>query len=131
MHPSVVSDLLRQSRLACSNAYAPYSGFHVGAAALFDGSGHIFAGSNVENKSYGLTICAERSAIFAGVSAGLRRLSHVAVSCRDKQGNLIAGKPCGACLQVINEFGTRDTKIILADGRSMFLCEFLPHPFGI
>ena len=83
MYPADVSALLEQSRAACARAYAPYSGFHVGAAVLFDGSSQIFTGANVENKSYGLTICAERSAIFAGVSAGLRKLSHVAVTCRE------------------------------------------------
>ena len=128
--PCIV-DLRTQSREVCRNAYAPYSGFSVGVAVLFDGSSQIFTGTNVENQSYGLTICAERSAIFAGVSAGLRKLTHVAITCRDKHGNLVAANPCGACLQVIAEFGTQETQILLSDGARRYLHEFLPQPFGL
>jgi cytidine deaminase len=131
MFGPILVDLRTQSRDVCRNAYAPYSGFSVGVAVLFDGSSQIFTGTNVENQSYGLTICAERSAIFAGVSAGLRKLTHVAITCRDKHGNLVAANPCGACLQVIAEFGTRETQIILADGAKRYLHEFLPQPFGL
>ena len=87
-------------------------------------------GANVENGSYGLTICAERVAIFAGVAAGGRRLVKVALTCRDREGTLVAKiAPCGACLQVIAEFGSAETAIEI-DGRGTFrLADFLPRPF--
>ena len=93
--------------------------------------GAIFRGANVENGSYGLTICAERSAICSAVVAGGRRLERIAVTCRNSAGELIAKiAPCGACLQVIAEFGTADTQIVI-DGRGVFrLSDFLPLPFG-
>jgi len=123
--------LLATSKINCNNAYAPYSGFHVGAAVVFAGSTQIFSGVNVENSSYGLTICAERTAIFSGLASGARKLSHVAVACRDKSGMLVPGVPCGACLQVMAEFGTPETVIILADGTVKQLRDFLPQPFGL
>ena len=123
--------LLAEARQAAGHAYAPYSGWHVGAAATFaDGPGLVHRGTNVENGSYGLTICAERSAIFAAATAGLRRLERIALTCRDAGGDLIATiAPCGACLQVIAEFGTPDTRIVI-DGRGVYrLRDFLPRPF--
>jgi cytidine deaminase len=94
--------LLAKAKAACANAYAPYSKFHVGAAVL-TAAGNTYVGTNVENASYGLTNCAERSAIFSAVSAegpGMRLLA-VAVW-TDPQ---CACSPCGACRQVIHEFG--------------------------
>lgn len=124
------ADLLSMARLAAEQAYAPYSGWHVGAAVEFTETTVPHIGTNVENGSYGLTICAERSAIFAGVAAGGRRLVRVALTCRDRDGNLVAKiAPCGACLQVIAEFGGPDTTIVI-DGRGTFrLADFLPKPF--
>jgi len=124
------ADLLSMARLAAEQAYAPYSGWHVGAAVKFTETTAPHVGTNVENGSYGLTICAERSAIFAGVAAGGRRLVRVALTCRDREGNLVAKiAPCGACLQVIAEFGGPDTTIVI-DGRGTFcLADFLPKPF--
>lgn len=114
---------------ACSareQAYAPYSHFAVGAAVL-GGSGTIYRGVNVENASYGLTICAERSAIASAVSAGERRLRAVAV-CTEN-----GVTPCGACRQVIREF-TADCPIYLLDARGnrrqTSLAELLPQSFG-
>ncbi|MEX0670363.1 MAG: cytidine deaminase [Pirellulales bacterium] len=123
--------LLAEARAAAANAHSPYSGWHVGAAAVFaETAAHVFRGANVENGSYGLTICAERSAICAAVVAGGRRLVRIAITCRDANGQLIAKiAPCGACLQVIAEFGTADTAIVI-DGRGAFrLADFLPRPF--
>jgi len=123
--------LLAEARQAAANAHSPYSGWRVGAAAVFAETGsHVFRGANVENGSYGLTICAERSAICAAVVAGGRRLERIAITCRDAGGHLIAKiAPCGACLQVIAEFGTADTEIVI-DGRGGFrLADFLPRPF--
>lgn len=123
--------LLDAARAAGTNAHSPYSGWRVGSAAVFaETGGTVFRGANVENGSYGLTICGERSAIFAGVVAGGRRLLRIAVTCRESSGTLVAKiAPCGACLQVIAEFGTPDTVIVI-DGRGVFrLADFLPLPF--
>ncbi len=124
--------LLAAARDAGANAHSPYSGWKVGSAAVFAETGSaIHRGANVENGSYGLTICGERSAIFAGVVAGGRRLVRIALTCTDSSGGLVAKiAPCGACLQVIAEFGTPDTRIVI-DGRGAFrLADFLPLPFG-
>lgn len=87
-----------------SRAYAPYSDFRVGAAVLLR-DGRIFTGCNVENASYGLTICAERNAIFAAVAASAKPPEVVAVAvCNHRQ---VPCSPCGACRQVIAEFGPR------------------------
>lgn len=94
--------LLRQARAAMKSAYAPYSHFQVGAAILLS-DGRIFTGCNVENASYGLTICAERNAIFAAVAASARKPTITAVAVVNRRG--IPCSPCGACRQVIAEFG--------------------------
>ena len=133
MPPTAATDpLLTAARQAAGHAYAPYSGWHVGAAAVFaEAPTEVYRGANVENGSYGLTLCAERTAIVAAVTAGRRRLVRIALTCRDKDGTLVAKiAPCGACLQVIAEFGTTDTEILI-DGRGAFrLRDFLPLPFG-
>jgi cytidine deaminase len=125
------SSLLVEARSAARRAYAPYSGWQVGAAAEFAEAAGPHRGANVENGSYGLTICAERAAIFAGVVAGGRRLTRIALTCHDRDGTLVAKiAPCGACLQVIAEFGSPETQIEI-DGRGGFrLADFLPLPFG-
>jgi cytidine deaminase len=86
------------------HAYAPYSGFRVGAAVLLR-DGRVFAGCNVENASYGLTICAERNAIFAAVAASSAKPEIVAVAVCNHRA--FPCSPCGACRQVIAEFGPR------------------------
>lgn len=124
------STLLDEARRAATRAYSPYSGWKVGAAVAFAEAQGPYAGANIENASFGLTICAERVAIFEGVFAGGRSLTRVALTCRDKDGTLVAKiAPCGACLQVIAEFGSADTAIEI-DGRGLFrLADFLPLPF--
>lgn len=109
------------------NAYAPYSKFRVGAAVLAD-SGKVFAGCNVENASYGLTICAERNAIFKAVSEGETRLRAL-VLCLEG-----GGSPCGACRQVIHEFGP-GIPILTCDPDGQIVSEttldkLLPEAFG-
>jgi cytidine deaminase len=128
--PRTPTDLLARAREVAPRAYSPYSGWQVGAAVVFAECEAAFVGANVENGSYGLTICGERAAIFAGVAAGGRKLEHVALTCRDRTGTLVAKiAPCGACLQVIAEFGSADT-VIEIDGRGTFrLADFLPRPF--
>jgi cytidine deaminase len=99
--------LVAQALAVSSSAHAPYSRFHVGAAVL-TASGETFVGCNVENASYGLTICAERSAVCAAIAAGHKQI--VAVAVVTKGGH----SPCGACRQVLSEFGpTMD--VIMAD----------------
>lgn len=94
--------LLNRARAAMKSAYAPYSDFQVGAAVLLQ-DGRIFTGCNVENASYGLTICAERNAIFAAVAASKKKPAIVAVTVVNRRG--VPCSPCGACRQVIAEFG--------------------------
>ena len=127
-----IDPLVAAARRAAENAHAPYSGWRVGAAAVFAGAdGPPFVGTNVENASYGLTICAERTAVFTGVVAGHRRLVRLALSCTDASGSLVRGiVPCGACLQVLAEFGGPDTEIVVDGGGVFRLDDFLPRPFG-
>ena len=98
--------LFRLARAAMKHAYAPYSDFRVGAAILL-GDGRVFTGCNVENASYGLTICAERNAVFAAVAASSRKPEILAVAVVNHRG--IPCSPCGACRQVLAEFGPRAT----------------------
>ena len=95
-------------------SYAPYSNFHVGAAVLCS-DGSIETGVNVENRSYGLTNCAERSAVFTAVSKGKTKFKAVAVYCRDANYPV---PPCGACRQVLSEFLEKDTPVYFA-GKNM------------
>lgn len=99
MPEAVPEDLAAAAHQAWRNAYAPYSGFQVGAA-LRAADGTVFAGSNVENGSFGLTRCAEQSAVQALVTAGGRRFSEIVVHTAAEP----PASPCGACRQVLNEF---------------------------
>src|SRR5215217_4181788 len=126
----MLTELLARARAAANQAYVPYSEFPVGAAVLaMDGS--IHTGCNVENASYGLTICAERVAATAAVSSGHRQIVAVAVSAP----KVPRTTPCGACRQFLNEFrpATSDIVIILDDresGEPVVLEELLPRVFG-
>jgi cytidine deaminase len=125
------SRLLEAAREALEKAYAPYSRFRVGAALLTD-QGHLFSGANVENASYGLTLCAERAAVAAAVAAegpGLKIRALAVVS--DAPG---ACPPCGACRQVIQEFGDADTVMIFFGPEGLVqrpLEELLPVGFSL
>jgi cytidine deaminase len=118
-------DLVKAARAARRNAYAPYSGYAVGAA-LLGRNGRVYRGCNVENASYGLTVCAERSAFFQAVADGCRSFAALAVATPD------GGPPCGACLQVAREFGAK-LPILLAgpngSAGEAVLEDFLPRPF--
>ncbi len=104
-------ELLRAARRARRRAHAPYSGFRVGAAVATGGA--IHAGANVENASYGLTLCAERVAVAAAVASGARRLDAVAVV----SGTEEPTPPCGACLQTLAEFAGPDLQVVLGGAR--------------
>ena len=102
--------LIEAARQASSGSYSPYSRFRVGAAlACSDGS--IFSGVNIENRSFGLTICAERAAVFAAVSAGRRDFEAIAVYSPDAAYPI---PPCGACRQVLSEFASADFTVVMA-----------------
>ncbi len=125
-----IAKLTTQARGAAAKAYCPYSKFHVGAAILTD-DGLIFAGCNVENASYGLTICAERNAIFHAVTASSERLVIKAVVVYTPTS--IPTAPCGACRQVINEFGPGAQIFCVCDGPDTIrttLGALLPEAFG-
>ena len=100
--------LISAATQAALKAYAPYSNFRVGAAILAD-DGKIYTGVNVENRSYGLTICAERNAIFHAVAMGMKSIKAVAIFSPDSEDPL---PPCGACRQVITEFSDPDAVVI-------------------
>jgi cytidine deaminase len=106
-----LTPLAAAARSARARAHAPYSKFKVGAAVLADGA--IHAGCNVENASYGLTTCAERNAVAAAVLAGARALDAVVVV----SGTSPPTPPCGACLQVLAEFGAPGLPVILIGGK--------------
>jgi cytidine deaminase len=122
--------LIEAARDASERAYAPYSNFRVGAAiALQDNT--IATGCNVENASYGLTICAERAAVFAAIAAGTRKISRIAIAVATPGSSEAGLMPCGACLQVLTEFMPADGKVLIA-GRGEFVLEdLLPHSFKL
>ena len=123
--------LLQKAREAAKNTYSPYSKFPVGAAVIGE-DGKLYLGSNIENASYGLTICAERSAIFNAVTAGNRKIKSIAASCVEGDASDPASLMCcGACLQVISEF-IEDGGTVLVDGVGGFtIDELLPVRFNI
>jgi cytidine deaminase len=127
----VREDLEKLARQVAERAYAPYSKFRVGAAVLAGGS--IYPGCNVENASYGLTICAERNAIFHAVAAGHARIDALAVSCphpgADKSPESLM--PCGACRQVMAEFGSPEMLVSVDQVGTFRLDELLPIPFRL
>jgi len=128
---ATINDLVRAARQAGQRAYAPYSHYQVGAAALA-ASGRIYTGCNVENASYGLTVCAERVAVWTAIAAGEREIVAVAVATPN------GATPCGACRQVLAEFAAgkepagRDMMVIVVttDGyETLYLHDLLPHAF--
>jgi cytidine deaminase len=122
---------------AREQAYAPYSGFMVGAALLTE-DGKVFTGCNVENVSYGLTICAERAAVFRAVGevGPALRIKKIAIVGEGKEAKSLSDRddaaPCGACRQVLSEFSD-DMEVIVSDTNCNYkkysLNELLPHAF--
>ena len=125
-----VLDLIDLAISTREKAYTPYSNFKVGAA-LIDDNGDTYVGCNVENGSYGLTNCAERTAIFSAVAGGMKKISTIAVVA-DTSGPV---SPCGACREVINEFADDNTVIVLTNLKKeykvMNIDELLPYKFKL
>jgi homotetrameric cytidine deaminase len=123
--------LVEKARGVAENAYAPYSKFRVGSALLLT-NGEVVTGTNVENASYGLTICAERSALVSAVSQFGPGVRVAAVAVTNLNG--AASPPCGACRQVLAEFVLRDAPVIFlaADGmRTIAFSELMPVAFDL
>lgn len=122
-------ELVKLARQAQNQAYVPYSRFPVGAA-LLTAQHKVYTGANIENSSYGLTVCAERTAVFKAVNAGEREFEAIAVA-----GNADSFVyPCGACLQVLAEFAPH-IKVIVSDNNDNIrvhkLSELLPQMFSL
>ncbi len=127
MDNATIEKLVNAAIAVAKKAYAPYSNYHVGAA-LYAEDGAIFTGCNVENASYPITICAERTALVKAVSEGQQQFKAIAVVTRN------GGSPCGMCRQMLYEFAPELT-VIIADFEGnvhqiLPLCELLPHGFG-
>jgi cytidine deaminase len=124
-------ELLAAARAAATNAYAGYSNFRVGAAVR--AGGKLYSGCNIENASYGLTICAERVAIFAAIADGARAIDALAVACVDvAPGADPAGlMPCGACRQVMAEFAGPDLPVQVDGAGTYRLEQLLPNGFRL
>jgi len=122
--------LLRSANKVMKNAHAPYSNFRVGASILLS-NGKVFSGCNVENASYGMTNCAERTAIFSAVAGLGPKIEIRAVAIVNDRGLPCA--PCGACRQVIYEFGPEATVFFLGSHgpREAHICELLPEGFRL
>ena len=123
--------LLERARMAASRAHCPYSQFHVGAAVLCD-DGSVIEGCNVENASYGLTVCAERVALFSAISQGKRPIE-LAVSCVDAQDEAAVSSrmPCGACRQVMQELLPPDADMHVDGVGRRSLQQLLPEAFQL
>lgn len=126
------NELVNAAMKARKNSYSPYSRFRVGAALLTK-EGKLYTGANIENSSYGLTVCAERTAIFKAVSEGEHNFTALAVACDTDQFNL--AYPCGACRQVMTEFLKADADIIVSINTGKYkihkLNELLPNSFKL
>ncbi|MCH5199326.1 MAG: cytidine deaminase [Oscillospiraceae bacterium] len=122
-------ELVQAAKEALQNSYSPYSNYKVGAALLTE-QGKIFTGCNVENGSYGASNCAERTAVFKAVSEGQRRFTAIAIAAEDTE---TPPFPCGICRQVISEFCSQETPVLIYDGNGAVynaeLGELIPHAF--
>ena len=129
MDDALLQNLIQSARFAAARAYEPYSRFRVGAA-LLGSDGVIYSGCNVENASYGLTICAERAAVFAAIAGGCKNFDALVIYTPTPQPQ----SPCGACRQVLAEFCPKLQIISVCDGSgqlNLSLEELLPHRFNL
>ena len=126
--PEKLADLFEAAAAARKNSYSPYSHYAVGCAIRME-DGKIFSGCNVENSSYGATICAERTAVLSAVTAGSKKIRELLLITQ----NSPPAPPCGVCLQVIREFGEEKTPIHLSNPagelRTVEFRELLPQAF--
>lgn len=129
LSPQILDELRRAAHEAAARAYAPYSKFPVGAAVLCDGA--VYTGANVESASYGLSMCAERNAILNAVGHGARRIDAICVYAPTS----LPVTPCGACLQVIAEFGPDAPILCCSDDdaaeQRFTLTQLLPAAFRL
>lgn len=127
--PADIVKAWKVARKVRTRAYAPYSAYKVGAA-LIDDNGTVLAGCNVENASYGATICAERNAMLHAVAEGIQKIRHVVVVTDSEP----PAPPCALCLQVLCEFSDEKTRVWLGDLKGVKECldlsELLPRHFG-
>ncbi|MBO6559536.1 MAG: cytidine deaminase [Nisaea sp.] len=131
--PALLRDLVKAARAAAAKAHVPYSHFHVGAAVIMadDPEGRIITGANIENASYGATVCGERNALHAAAAKGFRKIRFLALSTADSLGGPLQERsPCGICRQVMREFIDRneagDAALILVDtGDDEFTADIL------
>lgn len=125
-------ELVDLARAAALKAYAPYSGFRVGAAVVTE-DGEVFTGANVENAAYPSSNCAEATAINTAIASGARKIDTIAVSCLDAA-DVEGAYPCGRCRQIMSEFGVRRVIVAGPEGsevREHTLAELLPHGFKL
>lgn len=126
--PEEYKEMYARLKQLSKNSYAPYSGFHISAVIETETKG-FFEGVNVENSSLGLTICAERAAIFSAVTAGAQDFKIIYLYASQKTDI----PPCGACLQVMHEFMSSDTRVVVFNDTELYLevtlAYFLPNPF--
>jgi cytidine deaminase len=123
-----LSGLINEARAVVLNSYSPYSGIRI-SAAILSGDGRVACGVNVENASYGLSICAERVAVFRAVAEGMRDFKAICIYSED-----VEPVPCGACLQVLSEFFTEDKPVIVCHKDSIKiykLSELYPNKFNL
>lgn len=136
LKPALLQELFAVAARTLKNSHSPYSKFKVGAAVLA-ASGKIYGGTNIENASFGLTNCAERTALFGAIAAGERKFEALVIVFNQK-GLGESSSPCGACRQVMAEFCAPDMPIYTADVSSgkpqevvrRKLKDFYPYPFG-
>ena len=128
VNEKILREMIGMAKDASRRSYSPYSKFPVGAAVLAEG-GQTFSGCNVENASYGLTICAERNAVFQMAAKGQRKIVAVVIYTPTK----VPSAPCGACRQVMNEFGPEALVVSVCDSEKILrkrISELLPDAFG-
>ncbi|MDD6062949.1 MAG: cytidine deaminase [Oscillospiraceae bacterium] len=125
------TELFQKALQAADCAYAPYSGFRVGAALLAQ-DGALYTGANIENASYGATVCAERTALFQAVLDGKRQFTALAVAAKNTDGETVSAPPCGICRQALAEFSDGSLRVLFGtenDLNAVPLASLLPHSF--
>ena len=132
----ILRKLIREALKMRQFSYAPYSGFHVGAALLTEENDRIYTGCNIENAAFGATVCAERTAIFKAVSEGARTLKMIVITGAPAEEEPTSYcPPCGTCRQVMKEFAGPDFQIVLAYDEEHYKCytmeELLPLGFDL